>query len=318
MKKFLTPILATGFFAGMLILNACGGDPCAAEDAPDCGENGTCIENAEGIAECECDSGWQGEFCEEKIPPPYTTGNLEIIVKRLGNGKVQNNWGCLAVLGRSAEEMYWLEYDYGKLPIFDKQKNYLKSFSSNFNDKIVLDTAYSLKGGTDPADGGKAGIIKFEGLQTGTYYLHVFDGSADKWVGQVTVTADSTDDLMYAEVQPLGKLKVTVAQSSIAGTELDSNIFMLWGPSTDTFVQVMVKEYESIPFDPYYEGRTGRQEDENGNVQSGLYFLMDIPTNNYLVVAYNNQFASKDGQQASGYIKIRKNILEKIRVSFKE
>jgi hypothetical protein len=318
MRKFITPILASAFFAGMLILNACGGDPCEADDAPDCGENGTCIENAEGVAECECDSGYQGEFCEEKIPPAYTTGNLEIIVKKLFNGKVQNNFGCLAVLGRSAEEMYWLDYDYGKLPIFDKQKRYLSSYSSNVNDKIVVDTAYSRKGGTDPADGGKAGIIKFEGLQTGTYYLHVFDGSADKWVGQVTVTADSTDDLLYAEVQPLGNLKVTVAQSSIAGTELDSNIFMLWGPSTDTFIQVMVKDYDAIPFDPYYEGRTGRQEDENGNVQSGLYFLMDIPTNKYLVVAYNNQFANKDGQQASGYVKIRKNILDKVRVSFKE
>ncbi|MGB0432484.1 MAG: hypothetical protein ACPGLV_18555, partial [Bacteroidia bacterium] len=86
MKKFLTPILAIAFFSGLLLINACGGDPCEAEDSPDCGENGTCFENEAGEAECECDSGYIGDFCEEKLPPAYATGNLEIIVKRLANG----------------------------------------------------------------------------------------------------------------------------------------------------------------------------------------------------------------------------------------
>ncbi|MGB0431923.1 MAG: hypothetical protein ACPGLV_15720, partial [Bacteroidia bacterium] len=231
-------------------------------------------------------------------------------------GKVQNNDVCLAVLGRSAEDMYWTEYGFGTVNGSDKQKNFLKSYTALTTEGVIIDTAYSRKGGTDPADGGKAGIIKFEDVQTGTYYLHVLDGSADKWVGQITITADSTDDLMYAEVQPLGKLKVTVAQSSIAGSEIDSNVFMLWGPSTDTFEQVMVRDYESIPFDPLYEGRTGTIKNELGNDEPGLYFLIDIPTRKYLVVAYNSTFAPKDGEQASNYIQVRKNILDKVRVNF--
>lgn len=316
MKKYLTPIAALALFTGLLLINACGAPPCEAEDAPDCGENGTCIEVGD-VAECECDSGWTGDFCEEKIPPPFATGNLDIIVKRKSTGKVQNNYGCLAVLGRTKEDMYFIEYQYSKLGIFDKQKLNLKGYNDLVASKAVIDTAYSLKGGTDPADGSKAGMISFKDIQAGTYYLHVFDGAQDKYVRQITITADSTDDLIYAEVEPLGKLKVTVAQSSIAGTELDSNIFMLWGPSTDTFTQVMVKDYASIPFEPEFEGRTGTNKNELGNDETGTYFLIDIPTRRYLVVAYNNQFANKDGQQASGYIKVRKNILDKIRVSFK-
>lgn len=317
MRKLLTPTLVLGFLTGLLFLTGCPTPPCEDESFVGCGEHGTCVE-VDGKASCKCDEGWGGDFCETDLNiVEFPKGNLDIIVKRKSTGKASNNYGCLAVLGRTKEEMYFIEYQYSKLGIFDKQKYNLKGYNDLVDKKAVIDTAYSMKGATDPADGSKVGMISFKDIDEGTYYLHVFDGNQDKYVSQVTITSAEGDDLIYALVEPLGKLKVTVAQSSIADTELDSNVFMVWGPSTDTLDKVLVKDYESIPLEPLFEGRTGTIINENGKPEKGTYFLIDIPTRNYLVVGYNSQFGNKDGAQAYGYVRVRRNILSKVRVSFK-
>lgn len=316
MNKLITPALVLCMMAGLIFLTGCPKDPC--EDV-NCGEHGTCIENADGEAECDCDEGWEGENCEDSIIVPGKTGNLEILVKKKKNGKASNNYSCMAVLGYTREGMYFTNLTSGKVNGGSITKTKLKGYDSLVNSKVIIDTFYSIKGnGTDPGTGKDAGLIKIEGIDEGTYFLHVYDGAADKYVTQVTITEAADDDFVEAEVEPLGKIKIVVGQSSIIGSEIDSNLVHIYPPDNqDTLQHVLKKDVNEIPFDYLYAGRTGTRENENGDMQTGTFYLIDIPVRKVIAVAYNSQFAPKDGEQAFEYVEMRKNILQPKRVSFR-
>lgn len=312
MKKFFTPLLVLCMMTGLVFLTGCPKDPC---ETVDCGEHGTC--NDEG--KCDCEEGWSGEFCDVEDVEPGKTGNVEVVVKKLKNGKIQNNYSCMAVLGNTKEEMYFHELTAGKVNGGDITKIMMKGYDSLKSNELLIDTFYSRKGsGVDPGSGAKAGVIKIEGVAEGNYYLHVFDGSGDKYVTPVTITEATGDDVVVAEVEPLGKIKVIVGSSSVIGSEIDSNLIMMFPPSNqDTLQYVLKKKIEDIPFEPLYQGRTSTQINELGKEQNGSYYFIDIPKRRVVIVAYNSQFAQKDGEQAYEFVEMRKNILEKVRVSFK-
>lgn len=313
MKKFLTPMLILCMMTGLVFLTGCPKDPC---ETVDCGEHGTC--NEEG--KCDCEEGYSGEFCDVKDVEPGKTGNLNIVVKKLKNGKISNNYSCMAVLGKVKEDMYFTEFTSGKVSGGTITKIKIKGYDSLKTEELIIDTFYSRKGsGVDPDGGGaKTSYISLTDIPEGNYYLHVFDGAADKYVTPVTITEATDDDVLVAEVQPLGKIKTIVGSSSIIGSEIDSNLIMVFPPSNqDTLQYVLIKDVNELPFEPLYQGRTSTQVNELGKQQTGSYYFIDVPVRKVIVVAYNNQFASKDGEQAYEIVAMRKNILEKTRVSFK-
>ncbi len=52
----------------MWIFGACTppSDPCTLPEAPDCGANGSCVDNG-GVAECDCEPGYDGALCDNNI-----------------------------------------------------------------------------------------------------------------------------------------------------------------------------------------------------------------------------------------------------------
>lgn len=306
MKKLLTPILTLVAFAGFIYLQSC--------DKP-------CVEKAEDP--CTCPEEERPDSCFEDTGDVDTTnqvryGSLRVIVKKKGQTKPLNTYSSFAVLGRTSRHMYFFEYITNQLPGFEKPKPVLKSYGEHEENGEAIDSAYSRPNNeTDPSTNESAGAIVFDSIPEGTYYLHAFDGGLNKYVGQVTITSNTTDDdIMVVEVQPLGKLKVTVAQSSIVGTELDSAIFRLYGTTSDTIQAVAKADLNEIEIEPYYEGRTSTQVNEEGNQEKGIFYLVDIVPREYLVIGYSDLFATKDGEQATGFIRVRKNVLNKIRINF--
>lgn len=315
MKKLLTPMLVLCMMTGLVFLTGCPKDPC---ETVDCGPNGTCNDNGT----CDCEEGYSGEFCDvkdEDVDDPVKTGGAQILVKKLKNGKVINNYSCMAVLSAFKEDMRFHEYISGKVSGGAINKIKVKGYDSLKTDELLIDTFYSRKGsGVDPDSDKPAGLISLENVPEGNYFLHVFDGAGDKYVTPITITEGTGGDLIVAEVQPLGKIKVIVGSSSILGSEIDSNLIMMFPPSNqDTLQYVLKKDINEIPFEPLDQGRTSTQENELGNNQVGTYYFIDIPVRQVIIVAYNSQFAQKDGEQGYEIVSMRKNILEKTRVSFK-
>ncbi|MBI1182885.1 hypothetical protein GC194_01345 [bacterium] len=300
-----------------LIFNSCK-SPCDAKDAPNCGDHGTCVEVDSKTAKCECDEGWTGDMCSEQVNNDpcanSNAGTLQIIVKRKATGEASNNNGCLAVLGRSKEDMYLLDYKSSKLPGYDKPKFNLQEYDQLKTNGAVIDTAYSRKNGTDPANQAKVGIITFENIPYGTYYLHAFDGDHNKYVSDVTISKCS--QLVYAETESLGNLKITISQTSVGGRTLDSNLYMVFAPGNDTLKEVSKKDVSSIAITPFYQGRSAELTNENGNKEPGIAFLYDIPTRQYQVLIYNDLFAPTNGTQGHADVQVKRNLLAKVGVHF--
>lgn len=267
---------------------------------------------------CDCPEEERPDSCfKDSNGNTGAKGNLQIIVKKKGSNNPLNNYSCLAVLGRTASDMYFFNYESRKLPEFAVAKPVLLEFDEHETSGRAIDTAYSRKGNTtDPSSGKTAGAIEFRDVPTGTYYLHLMDGKRDKYVTSVTITEGEEDDLLIGETQPLGRLKVLVAQSSASGEGLDSIRFGLFGLGSDTLQKAMKTSLDDVTIDPFFTGRTQTLTNENGLEQKGIAFLMDIPAREYLIVAYSDLFAPKEGEQASEYEKVEKNILSIRRLNF--
>ena len=262
------------------------------------------------------------EYEEKKVTivveSSFSSGKLEIYIKKKDSETPLNSNAGYVVIGRSLEEMYFTEYESKKLPGNEKQKPTMTVPSDFTNEEWFIDSAYTVPNyGKFPDTDQDAAAASFTNIPTGSYYVHVFDGGLNKAVGTIQVTGNGTDVYSF-EVQPLGHLKVQTAQSPLAGSELDSVEFRLYGTNNDTFQQVAKTNVSEITIEPYFANRTTTRTNELGQPENGIYFLMDIPAGReYMVIAYSSLHAPEDGSQANDVVKVEKNILSKIRLNFR-
>lgn len=243
-------------------------------------------------------------------------GSLTIFVKKAGNDKTFNNFGCLAVLGKSLDSMGFFKYKTSKLDIFDKQKVNLENFHELSLESKAIDTAYSIKGaGADPNSGEKTGVITFSDLEAGTYALHVLDANRHKAVLMVEVKS-SQETIVTAETRRLGHLKVKTQRSTIGGSELNESDVRIYGYSSDTLEAVLTGAVPSdITVDYYYRAVTKTQKNENGNSEPGITYFFDIPVRRYYVAAYHNNYP-KNQDQGIVSPSVRENLLSVELITF--
>jgi hypothetical protein len=244
-------------------------------------------------------------------------GSLTITVKRKVKEKLQNNYGCLAVIGPNADSMNFFQYETGELKGSEKPKVLLKDFNELKSQGKVIDTMYMRKGtGLDPLTNEKVGAIKWDSLPAGNYYLHVLDGNRHKYVTEFTV-AQNVETEILAETQKLGNLKVITSQSSISSNFLDGCDVRLYGSTSDTVTAVLTgKDPSDISVDPYYEGVSATQINENGLQQQGTIYFFNIPARRYYVAAYSESFSSNNQEQATDYANLNQNLLTIKQVNF--
>lgn len=294
-------IIGFGFFS-------CGDDDPCQESEIDCG-NGLCID-VDGVATCECNEGWSGANCDMKINPGGggLDTSAQVMVKRKFGGNILNNDGCLLVLGKSQESMRFFEYFYNE----STKKFDLKDKAGLLADKTILFAEYSVKdSGKDPESGKTAGVISLKEVPAGTYYMHVFDPSGDKYVSDITIKESETTK-HTALVQPLGSIKVLVTLTEAGGnaSELNGSSVLLVGFDSDTLRRAQVAKSTDVPDEPLFRGVTDSQINELGQTQESIAFFIDIPVREYYVVGFNEGQFKDRGKQASGDTKgIAKNAL---------
>ena len=285
-------LIGFGFFS-------CDGDPGPCEDL-DCGIHGTCIENGNN-ATCECETGWEGTNCDVE-----TDGNgggpklvAEILIKKKFGGNFLNNEGCLLVLGSTQESMGFFKYYYNE----QTKKFDLRNRGTLESEEQVIFTAYSEKDkGENPNNDQKTGAIEIYDVPVGTYYMHVFDPSGDKYVSQLVIPNNGVVEHI-AEVQPLSTIKVKVSLTSVQtnDTEINGAPVLLLGTGGDTLRQSQVKNADDALYEPYYQGVTSKRIGETGEEESGIVFFWDVPTRNYLVMGFNEGQFEEKKRQAFGY-----------------
>ena len=318
MKKFISPVLAVLALTSLVMLTGCPKpDPC---EEHDCGDHGTCVEVDE-VATCNCDEGWEGVLCADSIivpPPPGVRGSLGIVVENYNwaadKWKTVNNDGCLAVVGKSKEAMYYLEYFYNE----ETKKFDLKERQKKLDDGDIVYAAYSVKdSGTDPETNQTAGIISLDSVLVGTYYMHVFDPNGNKYVSEITITKED-QALHIAKVEALISVKLILGITEVVGNELDSVPIMFFGGGNDTLKAVQIKDWENIPYDPIYSGRTKELLNDRGTKEKGAFYLWDIPRRRYMVMAYSDQYYEQYSKHAFLEIeKMAKNSLNLFRICWK-
>lgn len=327
MKKFISPLMAFLALTSLVMLTGCPKpDPC---EEKDCGDHGTCVSVDDETAECQCDEGWEGELCQDSIivpPPPGVRGTLDVIVQRYNwqseKWNSLNGIGSYAVLGKNKEDMYYLDYEYneelGKLELASTQTRLSTTKKELFDNGTLVFDAHSEKdAGTD--NGKSVGVISLKDILVGTYYMHVFDPQGDKYVSEVTIT-ESAQGFHYAQVQPLVSIKIIVGITEVVGSdnELDSVLVEVYGSGNDTFNVVGVKDYQSIPYEPFYQGRTRPIVNQRGNKESGAFYLWDIPKRGYRIMAYEKQYYDQYKKHAFLEVtKLNKNGLNEFRVCWK-
>jgi hypothetical protein len=244
-------------------------------------------------------------------------GSLTITVKRKVKEKLQDNYGCLAVIGPNADSMNFFQYETGEVKGSEKPKVFLKNFSELKSQGKVIDTMYMQKGtGLDPLTNEKVGAIIWDSLPIGTYYLHVLDGNRHKYVTQFTVAEDANTEVL-AETQKLGNLKVITSQSSISGNFLDGCDVRLYGRTSDTVTAVLTgKDPSEIAVSPYYQGVSATQTNENDLQQPGTIYFFNIPARQYYVAAHSESFSSNNQEQATEYVNVVQNLLTITQVNF--
>ena len=327
LRFFLGTFLVLGIGVGLF---SCGGDdpdsdpttdPCLTMD---CGIHGNCEKVTNTTAKCVCDQGWTGEFCDQEIVINDTTDNddttgsgktsgLSIIVRKKFSGVTLNTDGCFAIIGKDEPSMRYFELFYSE----ELQKIALKNENTLKDDGAVIATAYSTK------DSGKdgendAGLISFDEIPTGTYYLHVLDPDGDKYVAELEISDENKDQEIIAHVEPLISMKFVVSITSITGSELNETPIRVYGSGNDTLIQAQQKKVEDVAYEALYKGVTGEVKDEMGNTEAGAFYLWNIPKRQYNVLAYSELYYDQYGKQA--YLQVdnpAKNALNKFRVCWK-
>lgn len=320
MKKLISPVLAVLALTSLLMLTGCPKDPCEDQD---CGLHGTCIEVDEK-AFCQCDEGWEGTLCDKEIPDTTDVedtrvrGSAGIVVQNYNwaadKWKTINNEGCLAVVGKTKESMYYLEYFYNET----NKKFDLKNRAALLDDESVVYAAYSVKdAGTDPETDKAAGIISLDSIVVGTYYMHVFDPNGDKFVSEITIT-EGSQDMIIAKVQPLVSVKLILGITEVVGNELDSVPIQVFGSGNDTLTGVQIKDFDNLPYEPIYQGRTKEIANDRNIKESGAFYLWDIPRRGYTVMAFNSQYHTQYDKHAYLELsKMAKNSLNLYRICWR-
>lgn len=287
--RLLLFVLAIGVVG--ISFQSCDGGVC--EDV-DCG-NGICIEDGDE-ARCECNEGWTGDDCKEEVVDDSDLATLEVVVTNKATGRVLNNDGCLLVLGKDQFSMRGFQYEVRQ----SDGKFALKNLNTLESEGSVIAHVYSTPdSGTDPASGKTAGVIKVEDLEDGSYYMHVFNPNGFKYVSEITIPTTGTV-VHTAAVEPLSSIKVELSLTSATSVDqvLNGETVMLFGLGSDTLQKVNIKDPSNVPFQPFFQGVTAEQVNENGNIQPAIVFFWDIPTRDYQVIGYSESQFEKNGRQA--------------------
>lgn len=225
---------------------------------------------------------------------------VQILVKRKSGDNTLNNYTSLVVLGTYRDSMNRFEYKLATLGGGPKNKPVLQNYEALKESGNLLDTFYTRKGTADNPNTGKLSSAATMDIDEGKYFVHVLDAGLMKAVFEVEATeANKDDDLYIAELQELGKLKISARLGSTAGGNMDDVDVRLYGYTTDTLNAALTGRNPSeITVDHYYKATTATIRNENGNKEEGIAFLYDIPVRNYYVLGYSNGSNSDQAQHA--------------------
>lgn len=265
-----------------------------------------------------CDKG-DDDVEKEKEKEEEKKGALvQILVKRKSGSNTLNNYTSLVVVSKVKDSMNFYKYDVAKVAGSAKKKAVLKGYDDLKATGSIIDTFYTLKGTyEDASTGRKSSSVELE-LDAGNYYVHVLDESLLKDVFEIKATdATTSDDLYTAELQQLGHVKVITRQGTVVGTDIDHADVRLYGYSSDTLNAALTGNNPAdITVDYYYRVTTGKTKNENGNKESGIGFIFDIPVRSYYALAYAEGRGSNKDQPQKAVTEMVKNGITPVLLPF--
>lgn len=222
-----------------------------------------------------------GKDDDDCVGCPVGEDKTDLTITVIGaSGNNINNNKVLCVVGQDREAMNWLDYKLAKINGENETRVTLTDVDKikEFN----LDTFYMrVNGGGD-----KVGGIKVNGEETGTRTIHVVDGGLNTYEGLVSIVKDS-DGQLEVQTKPLGRLRVTVSQSSVEGNELNGATVGIFGNSLDTVEKALVKKFEDVP--KSHQARLHKVTSTQkvaGIDKDGVAYFFWVPAREYFAVAY--------------------------------
>lgn len=172
----------------------------------------------------------------------------------------------------------------------------------------LVDTFYSAKGGSS---------IRIETL-LGDYFTHLYDVNGDKSVESFSLTDSRREGERFTEIRELGHLRITVAASTIIGSEIDSVVVNLY-EGGDKMHELLTKTIRPLDL-PFLAYRTGVTAPDYMTAQGapGVCFFFNLPKSKYVVAGYfgNVWPGTQEENKSATKVHVKENDLSLYKIHF--
>ena len=157
-------------------------------------------------------------------------------------------------------------------------------------------------------------------VEMGEYYVHIFAPDGKKAVEYFAITDQRRKDERFTQLFDLGHMIVQVGQSSIIGSELDSDVVHLYEYSEELFQKLRSGDISDLQAVPTFTGRTGTSviPTESGiRPTVGIAFFYKIPIKTYIAKGFNKYFSPEGKENRSvSSLEVLHNEIKLYRISY--